>query len=147
MTTKRNAADRPTPAAPNELEPIVVAYRSPADLTVPPDSPRLHPPRQIRQIARSISVFGFVVPIIVDESDQVLAGVGRLKAACNLGFAKVPTIQVKHLSEDQKRAFAIADNQLAALSKWNDPALAQQIKALSVAKIDFDIEVTGFEPA
>jgi DNA modification methylase len=51
------------------------------------------------------------------------------------------------LSEAQKTAFAIADNQLAAIAKWNDPVLAEQLRALSIINLDFDIEVTGFEPA
>jgi hypothetical protein len=47
---------------------------------------------------------------------------GRFDAACNLGFAEVPTIQVTHLSEAQKKAFAIADNRLAEIPRWDDPA-------------------------
>ncbi|MCP3460020.1 ParB N-terminal domain-containing protein [Bradyrhizobium sp. CCGUVB23] len=131
----------------NALGHIAVTYRAPSELVIQPNSPRLHTPHQIRQIARSIRTFGFVIPIIIDETHRVLAGAGRLQAACDLDYAEVPTIQVKHLSEDQKTAFVIADNQLAAISKWNDPVLAAQLKALSVAKIDFDIEVTGFEAA
>jgi DNA modification methylase len=70
-----------------------------------------------------------------------------LLAARDLDCNEVPTIQVTHLSESQKKAFAIADNQLATISKWNDPVLAGQLKELSIINLDFDIEVTGFEPA
>ena len=55
-----------------------MTYRSPTELTVPPNNPRFHPPRQIKQIARSISTFGFLLPIVVDEADRVLVGIGRL---------------------------------------------------------------------
>jgi DNA modification methylase len=131
----------------NDLARIAVTYRSPVELTVASDNPRVHTPRQIKQIARSISVFGFLIPIIIDEAGRVLVGVGRLLAARDLDCIEVPTIQVTHLSEAQKTAFAIADNQLAAIAKWDDPVLAEQLKALSIINLDFDIEVTGFEPA
>ena len=139
----------PVPLRPfsNDLARIAVSYRSPIELSVASDNPRVHTPRQIKQIAGSIRVFGFLIPIIIDEADRVLVGVGRLLAARNLGYHDVPTIQVAHLSEAQKTAFAIADNQLAAIAKWDDPVLAEQLKALSIINLDFDIEVTGFEPA
>jgi DNA modification methylase len=131
----------------NELARIALTYRSPAELTIAPGKPRVHTPRQIGQISRSISTFGLLIPIIIDEADRVVVGVGRLLAARELDFSEVPTVQVTHLSEAQKTAFAIADNQLAAIAKWDDPVLAEQLKALSIINLDFDIEVTGFEPA
>src|SRR6266849_4611713 len=147
----RNLSEPPVPVPllpfSNELARIAVTYRSPVELTVSSDNLRVHTPRQIKQIARSISVFGFLIPIIIDEASQVLVGVGRLLAARELDCVEVPTIQVTHLSEAQKKAFAIADNQLAAIAKWNDPVLAEQLKALSIINLDFDIEVIGFEPA
>jgi hypothetical protein len=139
----------PTPLRPfsNDLARIAVTYRSPIELTIAPGNPRVHTPRQIKQIAGSIRVFGFLIPIIIDEADRVLLGIGRLLAARNLGCHELPTIQVTHLSEAQKTAFAIADNQLAAIAKWDDPVLAEQLKALSIINLDFDIEVTGFGTA
>jgi DNA modification methylase len=129
----------------NDLARIAVTYRSSAELTAAPDNPRVHTPRQIKQIAQSISVFGFLIPIVIDEADRVLVGLGRLDAARNLGFAEVPTIQVTHLSESQKKAFAIADNRLAEIARWDDPILAEQLKGLSIINLDFDIEITGFD--
>jgi hypothetical protein len=64
-----------------------------------------------------------------------------------LGFAEIPTIPVTHLDEAQKKAFAIADNQLGTISKWDDPVLAEQLRELSLINLDFDLEVTGFEVA
>src|ERR1700716_120984 len=142
-----NPAAVPLRQLSNELSQIAVTYRSPVELTVASDKPRVHTPRQVKQIARSISVFGFLIPIIIDEAGRVLVGVGRLIAARDIGCSEVPTIQVTHLSEAQKTAFAIADNQLAVIAKWNDPVLAEQLKALSIINLDFDIEVTGFEAA
>ena len=111
----------------NELSRVTVTHRSTVELTIAPNNPRVHAPRQIKQIARSISTFGFLIPIVVDEAGRVLVGVGRLMAALDLGYTEVPTIQVSHLIEAQKTAFAIADNQLATIAHWDDATLAKQL--------------------
>jgi DNA modification methylase len=129
----------------NELARIAVTYRPPAELMLASVSPRVHTPRQIKQIARSISVFGFLIPVIIDETGRVLVGAGRLMAAMELGFAEVPTVQVTHLSESQKKAFTIADSRLSEIAKWDDRVLAEQLRELSVVNLDFDIAVTGFD--
>jgi ParB-like chromosome segregation protein Spo0J len=91
-------------------------YRSVDDLKLDPKNPRSHRPRQIRQIARSIVEFGFLVPILIDASGKVIAGHGRLLAARQLEWREVPTIQLHHLREAQARAFMIADNRLTEIS-------------------------------
>jgi DNA modification methylase len=131
----------------NELAKIGVNYKSPDQLSIPAKSLRVHTPGQIKKIGRSLSVFGFLIPIVIDEAGCVLVGVGRLSAARDLGFTEVPTIQVTHLSEAQKKAFAIAENRLAEIGKWDDKVLAEQLAELSLINLDFDIEVTGFEVA
>jgi len=88
---------------------IKVIYRRIADLTLDGFNPRIHSPRQVRQIARSINSFGFLVPVITDGKGNVIAGHGRILAAQFLGLAEVPTICVEHLNEAQLRAFMIAD--------------------------------------
>src|SRR5216683_6480374 len=123
MTILNNKSGKPGVPIPlrqlsNELSRIAVIYRAPDELTVAPRNPRVHTRQQIKQIAKSISVFGFLIPIIIDEASRVLVGVGRLMAARDLDCSEVPTIQVTHLSEAQKKAFAIADNQLATIAKW-----------------------------
>src|SRR5216683_3332548 len=153
MTILNNKSGKPGVPIPlrqlsNELSRIAVIYRAPDELTVAPRNPRVHTRQQIKQIAKSISVFGFLIPIIIDEASRVLVGVGRFLAATELlDFTEIPTIQIAHLNEAQKKAFTIADNQLATISKWDDPILAEQLKELSIINLDFDIEVTGFEPA
>jgi DNA modification methylase len=137
-------AERPLKLS-NELARLAVTYRSPTELTIAPNNLRVHTPRQIKQIARSIGVFGFLIPIIVDEVGRVLVGVGRLMAAVDLGFTEVPTVQVSHLNEAQKKAFTIADSRLSEIAKWDDRVLAEQLKELSIVNLDFDIEVTGFD--
>src|SRR6266705_3370431 len=71
---------------------------------------RTHSRKQIRQIADSITAFGFVVPILVDEKGVIIAGHGRYAAAKLLELKQVPTIKVQGLSEAKRRAFALADN-------------------------------------
>lgn len=125
--------------------PIHIDYRSVDDLAPNTRNPRQHSEKQIRQIAQSIDTFGFLVPVLVDEHAQVIAGHGRLLAAQHLGLEVVPTIAVSHLSEAQKRAYLIADNQLALNASWDEPLLAEQFAALAAVDLDFSLDVTGFE--
>jgi ParB-like chromosome segregation protein Spo0J len=86
-------------------------------------NPRTHSDAQIAQIAASISAFGFNNPILVDTKAGILAGHGRLLAARKLGLKEVPVIVLDHLTEAQKRAYIIADNQLALNAGWGDELL------------------------
>src|ERR1044071_2736049 len=83
-----------------------------------PRNARTHSKKQIRQIADSISTFGFLVPVLVDETSTTLGGHGRIEAAKLLGLERVPVIRVKGLSEAQKRALLLADNKIAANAGW-----------------------------
>ena len=80
-----------------------------------PNNARTHSKKQVRQIVDSIQSFGFTNPILVDESDAVLAGHGRLAAAKLIGLRDVPTLVVSGLSAAQKRALVLADNKQPAL--------------------------------
>jgi hypothetical protein len=77
----------------NELAKIEVTYKSRDQLSLPAKSLRVHTLAKIKKIGRSLSVFGFLIPIVLDEADCVLVGIGRLLAARGLGFSEVPTIQ------------------------------------------------------
>jgi ParB-like chromosome segregation protein Spo0J len=80
---------------------IAVAYL-PIDQLVPnPKNPRQHSVRQVRQIAKSITTFGFISPIVIDAGRNVIIGHGRWQAAKQIGLTEVPTIQVEHLSRAQ----------------------------------------------
>jgi hypothetical protein len=126
---------------------MVIVYR-PIETSRPaPTNPRHHSKKQIRQIARSIEEFGFLGPVLVDADLNLITGHGRLLACPELGITEVPTIRVDHLTPAQIRAFRITDNRLTENSTWNERLLAEQLKELSLAGIDFDIEVTGFEMA
>jgi DNA modification methylase len=122
-----------------------IVYRRIDELKPDRANARRHGRKQIRQIAESIKVFGFNVPILVDRDGNVICGHGRLDACRDLGISKVPTLCLDHLSPAQLRAFKIADNRLSELAEWDDQLLAQQLKDLSLIGLDFDIEVIGFE--
>lgn len=106
---------------------------------------RTHSKKQIEQIAASIDAFGFNNPIIIDQTDTVLAGHGRLLAAKQLGRKTVPTIRIDHLSEAERRAYAIAENRLAELAGWDQDLLSLELRELEELDLSFDVEITGFE--
>jgi ParB-like nuclease domain len=123
---------------------LTVTYHPVTDLKLDPNNPRIHTPRQVKQLRRSIAAFGFVTPVLVDGHGNVFAGHGRVLAAQQLGLTEVPTISVDHLNQNQIKAYQIADNRLAEHSTWNDRLLGEHFKLLAQSEIDFDIEVTGF---
>jgi DNA modification methylase len=124
-----------------------VLFRQIAELTLDPENPRLHSRRQIRQIAQSIEVFGFNVPVLIDAQDGVIAGHGRVLAAQKLRLRAVPTICLAHLTETQRRAFQIADNRHTENASWDERLLGAQLKALAEVHLEFSLEVTGFAMA
>jgi hypothetical protein len=107
-------------------------------------NPRKHSDRLIRQIAWSIKTFGFIVPVLIDRFNKVLAGHGRVQAAKLLGLDEIPVIRIENLTEAQARAFAIADNRLTENSTWDDRLLGEIFIELSALELDFSLEVTGF---
>ena len=107
---------------------------------------RTHSKKQIRQIAASIETFGFTNPVLIDGAHRILAGHGRVAAARQLGMTEVPCVQLADMSEDQKRAYVIADNRLAEKAGWDREILAIELGALAEADLDFDIGVIGFDP-
>src|SRR5262249_25130465 len=107
-------------------------------------NPRTHSNAQVAQIATSISQFGFNNPILVDTKAGIIAGHGRLLAAKKLGLTEVPVIVLDHLTEAQKRAYIIADNQLSLQAGWDDVLLREELAALQAE--DFDLDVLGFDP-
>jgi DNA modification methylase len=123
---------------------VAVEYLGPDDLRPDGKNARQHPKRQLDILSKSISAFGFIIPILIDAELQILAGHARHAAAKQLGLKLVPTIRVDHLTPEQRRAFAIADNRLTELACWDDQILVQHLRALSEVDLNFDIEATGF---
>jgi len=106
-------------------------------------NPRTHSDAQVDQIAASMVEFGWTNPVLVDEEGGILAGHGRLLAARKLGLAEVPMIRLEHLSEAQKRAYLIADNQLALQAGWSEELLAAELAWLRDES--FDLDLVGFD--
>lgn len=135
----------PTPNTPGRLGRLHVVYRDISELTPDSGNPRVHTPKQVRQIAASIKAFGFNVPLLVDREGKVIAGHGRLLACRELGWTEVPTLALEHLNEAQAKAFLLADNRLSELAEWDDRLLAEHLRALAEVELDFSLEATGFE--
>ena len=107
---------------------------------------RKHSDKQISKIAASIKQFDFNNPILTDKNGTIIAGHGRWEAAKRLGMKEIPTICLDHLSDAEIRAYILADNKLAELAGWDREILAIELQHLSSLDLDFDIEITGFEP-
>lgn len=104
---------------------------------------RTHSEHQINLIASSIKEFGFCNPVLVDESNGIIAGHGRVMAAKKLGLQTVPVVVLEGLSKSQKKAYIIADNKLALNAGWDFDLLKLEIESLIDDK--FDIDVLGFD--
>ena len=116
-----------------------------ATLTAFSGNPRTHSERQIEQIAASIREFGWTNPILVDAKGTIIAGHGRLAAATRLGLDQVPVIRLGHLSDAQRKALVIADNQLALNAGWDEVALSNLVRELDAEK--FELDLLGFNSA
>src|SRR6516165_10107491 len=109
---------------------------------------RTHSRKQIRQIADSIAAFGFLVPILIDDGNAIIAGHGRYAAAKLLDLREVPTIKVLGLSEAKRRALALADNRIAESAGWDRELLAAELPELAEILVveGLDVSITGFSP-
>jgi len=103
---------------------------------------RTHSKEQIAQIARSIQEFGFTNPVLIDGQGGIVAGHGRVLAAQSIGVGSVPCLRVDWLTEAQKKAYVIADNQLALQAGWDNDILSAEIKELQ--QDGFALDLLGF---
>jgi DNA modification methylase len=104
-----------------------------------------HDAAQVAKIAGSISEFGFANPILIDSSNGVIAGHGRLLAARKLGMESVPCIRLSHLTENQKKAYILADNRLAEVgASWDEEMLKLEIEQIDWAEIK-EVKIDDFE--
>lgn len=92
----------------------------------------------------SIRVFGFRVPMLIDDNNVIVAGHTRYKAAKSLGIDSVPCIRVTGLTDEQIKAFRIADNKYSELSHWDESLLKDELSFLK--ELDFNLECLGFNP-
>jgi DNA modification methylase len=127
------------------MEELSISYRSVDSLHPYAQNARTHTKRQIKLIAESIKAFGFTNPILTDRANTIIAGHGRLEAAKLLGITKIPTVCLENLTQDQIRAYVIADNRLAEKAGWDESILAIELQHLTTVELGFDVAVTGFE--
>lgn len=142
-----------------DTAPPLVEFRPVDELVPSAQNARLHPPEQVEQIASSMAAFGFTAPVLVDDTGTIIAGHGRVLAAA-LHYGRngaalalpsggscppdtVPVIVARGWSDEQRRAYMLADNQLALTSEWDEAMLAAELQALKAS--DFDLALTGFD--
>src|ERR1700730_9379128 len=118
-----------------------------SDLRPNPRNARMHSSKQLHQIKASIEAFGFNNPVLVDQDNLIIAAHGRVEAARLLGMVPVPVLRIEHLTDEQKRMFALADNKIALNASWDMEMLRQDVVELSALNLDLDLEITGFETA
>lgn len=98
----------------------------------------------VDKVASSIRNFGFKNPIIIDKGNEIIAGHTRLKAARKLGLEEVPTIKVEDLTEQQIKAFRIADNKTAEFADWDFGLLEIELEGLDDIFTGFDLDDAEF---
>jgi DNA modification methylase len=104
---------------------------------------RTHSEAQVAQIAGSIREWGWTTPVLVDEAGSIIAGHARILAAQALGLAEIPVMVARGWSEAQKRAYVLADNQLALNAGWDSDLL--KIELADLQALDFNLDLIGFD--
>ena len=120
-----------------------IEYRVPDDLKPYVRNARKHPQSQIDKLVGMINEIGFLVPVIINEDDSIVAGHGRVLAAQQMAMKEIPTIKVTHLTERQRRQFIIFDNRIAEEATWDQRILNHEMKAIH--KMGEDLVHTGFD--
>jgi len=124
------------------MDDLQIAWRPLGELIPYARNPRTHTDAQVAQIAGSIREFGWTNPVLVDGENGIIAGHGRVLAARKLGLERAPVIELAHMSEAQKRAYLLADNQLALNAGWDEALLRLELADLS--ELGFDLGLIGF---
>lgn len=101
-----------------------------------------HGAGQIEKLKASIREFGFLTPCLIDGDYNLIAGHGRVMAAKELGIEKVPCVFIDGLTEDQRKAYILADNRLGELGEWDAEMVSSELEDLRAA--GFEIDLTGF---
>jgi hypothetical protein len=122
---------------------MIIINKSVTELIPYARNSRTHSDEQVSQIMASIKEFGFTNPILTDGDNGIIAGHGRLMAAQRLGISEVPTIELSHLTDAQKKAYIIADNKLALNSGWDEDMLKIELSELD--EIGYDYSALGFD--
>jgi ParB-like nuclease domain len=139
-------ASRAAAASPTRPWPADRVDQWPIERLIPyANNPRLHSAADVERIAASILKWGWTNPVLVDEQGVLIAGHGRVAAAAKLGLTvPIPVIVARGWSEEEKQAYRLADNELAARGSWDPDLLRSELGDLKFN--DFDLDLIGFEP-
>lgn len=131
MTTRRSRRRQDAVPLVNQIEILALD-----DIHPYQDNPRDNDPA-VESVANSIRTFGFVVPILIDDQNVIVAGHTRYLASVDLGLDEAPTIRASHLTEDQIRQFRIIDNKVSELARWDFDVLAAELTALQESGLEW----------
>ena len=104
---------------------------------------KIHGQEQIEKLKASIQAFGFLTPCLIDRENNIIAGHGRVMAAKELGMKTVPCVYIEGLTEEQRRAYILADNRIGELGEWDMDIVFDELTGLE--SMAFDVSVTGFD--
>lgn len=110
------------------------------NLIIPYENNPRNNDKAVEAVANSIREFGFKVPIIIDKNNVIVAGHTRLKAAKKLGLTDIPVVKADDLTEDQVKAFRLADNKVSEIASWNEDLLLEELKAINLDMTQFNFE-------
>ncbi len=125
-------------------EKLKIVYRPLQELSPYAHNARTHSTEQVAQLVESIKQFGWTNPVLIDEKGEIIAGHGRVMAAEMLKMDSVPVIVLSGLTDEQKKAYRLADNRLPMNAGWDEDLLRMELSDLINA--DFDVSLTGFGP-
>jgi len=108
-----------------------------------PRNSKIHPDEQIAKLMKSITEFGFNIPILIDKKNMIIAGHARFLAAKALHIDSIPSIRIENLTDDQIKAYSIADNKLTELGEWDYTKLSDELEYLN--PVDIDAMAMGFD--
>lgn len=120
---------------------LQIVYKRPDEIIPYERNPRNND-GAVEAVANSIREFGFKVPVVIDKDGVIVCGHTRVKAAKKLGIEEVPCILADDLTEEQVKAFRLADNKTSELSEWDEVLLALEMDDI----FNIDLEQFGFEP-
>ena len=135
----------PAGASPSRPWPADRVERWPIERLIPyTTSPRIHSEADLDKLTDAVRQWGWTMPVLVDEQGQMIAGEARLCVAQRLKLPSVPVVVARGWTEEEKSAYRLADNQLAARASWDPDLLRAELQALDFA--EFDLGLLGFEP-
>jgi DNA modification methylase len=143
MQQKKQAETSDASPSRSNSDPLKIEYCSPHDLRPRPDNAKVHPKQQIDKIARSMTRFGCINPVLISDNKEIIAGHARVEAAKLLGLTLIPTVRLADLSPADVIAYNLADNRLAELGRFDRNLVAVQLEELTNLGFE-EIEVTGF---